>query len=232
MKINGRVWTDYGDGLSTLVDQRFRALVWSFGSSWQCKVIVNYPCGRKGDPGICLEMQQDMRSAMRHAVAWIKRYQWRDPDGPEAVYRAAMRNYPSIFPDRLRVVDHVWFVIGNGYAWLDGSVVNTSPDARRRAGRERLRTESPKELLRRAGVDVASRPDPEATRYHFCPVSQDYSLVSTVPDDVRNDWLSAAWEAAQLLRDKSEGEDTDANRLAGQQICERLPGRFGRRIAG
>ena len=37
--------------------------------------------------------------------------------------KLALINYPEIYPNALTVYDHWFCVIGNGYKWLDGELV-------------------------------------------------------------------------------------------------------------
>src|SRR5208282_5778818 len=42
--------------------------------------------------------------------------------------KLCFKNYGDLFPNRVSLLDHIFFVIGNGYDWLDGAVVSISGD--------------------------------------------------------------------------------------------------------
>lgn len=227
LRAAGRVWNDNGDGYETLIDGRFTATVWPFGNGWQCKVLVD-GSGKRGRVGICLAMQPDRTRAMRHALAWIKRYQWRTPQTPEALYATSLRRWPTLYVDRVQVIEHVWYVIGNGYDWLDGAIVDTSPEdyleASRMERRHRKDDRAIEALLREMKIEPSRlrgpppKPDAEG-RFHFYPAAENYSLVACVPADARPEWIRAAVEAADILRRLS---DDESNRALGERVHNEL----------
>lgn len=110
----------------------------------------------------------------------------------EQVFADCYKYYPDLFRTRVDVIDHLFFVVGNGYRWVDGVLVEINPDPLARI-----------EYQLDADDDgVRPLPDDGEPRC-FYPVSRDYSAVYTVPDDVRPDWLALAYTAAIMLRDRS-----------------------------
>jgi hypothetical protein len=110
----------------------------------------------------------------------------------EQVFADCYKYYPDLFRTRVNVIEHLFFVIGNGYRWVDGGLVETNPEPLARI-----------EYQLDADDDgVRPLPDDGEPRC-FYPVSRDYSAVCTVPDDVKPDWLVLAYAAAIMLRDRS-----------------------------
>jgi hypothetical protein len=93
--------------------------------------------------------------------------------------------YPGIFPTRARVLDQIFLTIGNGLDWRDGALFSVGE--RHESARERLE----------AGEEITW--DLNESPVSFYPMSDNYSGVFTVPDDVRHDWLAGAFEILRLV---------------------------------
>lgn len=135
-------------------------------------------------------------------------------------------DYPSLFQTRLDCLNHLFFVIGNGYSWQDGEIVCHSgrPDEREKAYRAKRKAEDEarwlarlKELDERIAAgenlqeyrdDVAADkwwedppvgpvPD-DGQDYAFYSVCE-YSLINQVPTNATAEWLELAREAAEAL---------------------------------
>lgn len=119
------IWENYPghDGVCARVGNKFIARTWQFGSIDQCVVDVVGV-----DTRICLEPQSARIHAKKHAIEWIRQYEARGPLSVEETFKNCYESYPTLFRTRLDCIDHILFVIGNGYGWLDGACIDESPE--------------------------------------------------------------------------------------------------------
>jgi hypothetical protein len=235
----GRIWesneTYYDNDWHTTVDERFHVSTWKFGSIHQSKVFIDYKHLMEGkhtdsikcdgSVGVCLRPGKTMVEAMQIGLDWIEKFKQNGPASVEEVFKDSWEHWPTLFPNgnRIAVIDHILFVIGGGYGWVDGAVMCLSPDdyleSRRRDEEDKERQEMRKavkearELLKKYKLDKGEEPEDdwedvrakywETGIYSFYPVSKNYSNICLVPDDVKPEWLTLSYEAALLLRDKS-----------------------------
>lgn len=214
----GHTWQRWDDGWSTSVG-RFFVGVWPFGDGWQSKVYVEDPdntdpvSDKAKEVGVYLGCWPSMDEAMRRAHAWVVAY---EPQSVESVLAGMFADYPDLFRTLADAYDHLFFTVGNGYDWLDGALVETVQDPAERsvdpmsaygnlpyAVRQRL------QQILREKKDLPKGPvhDDGAPR-PFYPLS-DYSLITRVPDNVRPDWLDAAYEAAWAYHDRASPYNQD-----------------------
>jgi hypothetical protein len=164
----GCIWQHDGEGWSTDVNERVSATTWKFGSIHQCKVFIKYPQMRASahngkSVGIGLQCQPTMRSAMKHGVEWAQNYIENDPKSVEQVFADCFAHWPTIYGTRVSVIEHLFFVIGNGYEWLDGAIVSTGPEdyieAQQR--REYRKNNPDPEMIKRNKLfqDLLDKPD-------------------------------------------------------------------------
>ncbi len=249
----GRVWTHDGEGRAAKFDDDTFLHTWEFGDIWQGKIVVRYPYAKREHIGVgrsvgfCLEPRKTRLLAMRHLVAWAAIVRNAAPVSVKAFIKKQMKDWPEMYATEEHLIDEVFFVIGNGFDWLDGQVVSLSPDSvdteatirdqvEKRMGlkREKEFWEKMNPMLKQLGVDPvewrkeADQEFVKAPRV-FYPVSLDYSLVSTVPDDVLPDWLAWAYKAAKLYRDSvpEKLHDKEGAKL-GQKLVANLEKRFPR----
>lgn len=245
---------------------RYHLHVWPFGQIYQCKVIVQYAysserfyLGAIDDDspavGICLSASETRDKAMKLGLKWIEEYEATGPATPERLFQSCYENWKTLYQTRPDVIDHVFYTIGNGYDWLDGAIVNTGPYDHIEAADsdledkmdgiaadwEELRKKHPDlpELpwKKREHYKVGPHPDDHAPR-SFYPASERYSNLTLIPEDVTNDWLEVCYEAALMLRDRSDVEapnDEDrarqiGNKVLGERLVTRIENKFGRRL--
>ena len=133
------------------------------------------------------------------------------------------RDWKTLFRTRADAIDHLFFVIGNGYEWRKGALVrkldemDAMPDPFANHPNETIREVYAKLRAEEDAMPVGPLPDDGKLR-HFYPVCG-YSKINTVPANVRPDWLALAREAAIML---SERSDTAENREAGQRAVRKL----------
>jgi hypothetical protein len=147
----------------------------------------------------------------------------------------SLHDYPSLYKDttweksRLKVLDHLFLVNGNGYEWYDGYLVDKHDN-----------TSSKKKLPKYGKQKYTWRPDDswfstklyrdynwspeilevikndekfkdlafieEASGYTAKPYPvSEYSAICTAPDNIRPDWLAGAIEAAEWAKNFYSG---------------------------
>ena len=216
-----------------MVGDRFEVTTWKFGRIHQSKVFVRYPSSR--DPmdrtsiGVCLAPGKTRNEAMQRGLDWVAAY--KAPASPDELFPKLFRRWRTIYRTRADIIDHLFFVIGNGYSWMDGAIVPTSDedendgegacgdglgrpvavhppgspeymsDAYLRLPREEQRAIDDAYFYAREAALPIGPLPDDGAPRSFYPVCQ-YSAILCIPDDVRPDWLAVAYEAAVMLRDR------------------------------
>lgn len=160
----GHIWnsneTYYENDWHTDVDERFHVSTWKFGSIHQSKVFIDYEhlmdgkhtdsikCD--GSVGICLRYGKTMKEAMQIGLDWIEEFKDKGPASVERVFKDSWEYWPTLYPNgnRIAVIDHILFVIGGGYNWVDGAIMCTSPHDYLESVRRDREDESLKEALK------------------------------------------------------------------------------------
>ncbi len=130
---------------------------------------------------------------------------------PKETIRRSLINFPSLYQEPADVLHHLFAVIGNGFEWVNGHLINSWEDER----------DDPTQWIQDQIDDAADSPSLKLyyrkmmhtyqftkdnmedilehgdTRYAgtYYPLSQ-YSRILCVPDDVSNEWLKAAYQFA------------------------------------
>lgn len=127
----------------------------------------------------------------------------------------------SIFPTRESVLRHIFLVIGTGCEWRDG-LISVGVSARTVDGVKRLKAgEKPFHNQKRLDKDRKLFPDPdEKTKdCRFYPISDNYSPITMVPDDVRPDWLAGCHEIIDIVLEK---ENDSPRGKENKETCKRI----------
>jgi len=216
------------------INNKFSAMTWEFGSIHQCKVFIKYTHkidgkeytapGFEDQVGIGLTPGKTRDEAMIRAIDWIETFKRKGILSSNKLFKKCQKNYPELFPNRNSILEHLFFVIGNGYDWLDGCLIELNPSDHLefKAATKELNEfqeiidrakNSGREARRLLGLPEAEEEEDTLKSYRdkvwkgdklpFYPVSKNYSNICCVPDDVQTHWLKIAYEAAILLRDKS-----------------------------
>ena len=130
-----------------------------------------------------------------------------------------MVEYPTLFPSKVQAIHHLFWVIGNGYDWVDGELISIdephpitpysiSEDHRRmheeyRKMYEDVAVYDANWEMRERGLIAFSKflfENDDYIRTYRIELSSIYPLcehakVLTVPSDVKPDWLKVAWES-------------------------------------
>lgn len=125
--------------------------------------------------------------------------------------------YPDIFPTRKHCLDHLFCVIGNGYEWVNGELVD---DDNKYEKRYKLRKPIKKAEFWREehwyqmnefyndlrGLDEKQK-IPMQYNFEWYPLSKKYSALFTYPEDIKDDWKALLEECKQMLI--ADGIDLD-----------------------
>jgi hypothetical protein len=189
---------------------------WRFGEIHQCVVNI-------GDVRVGLAPCGDVDSALEKGVVWAETFEKNGPPDMPTVFEDCFKNWPTIYQTRIDVINHIFFVIGNGYEWVDGSIICTSPEdatspfqnhrelvrAKRLARLKASAAAGDKRAIETMQImgklfeEPTPGPHPDGPPpYSFYPVC-DFSKICHVPDNVTDSWLRVAYGAAVLLRDHS-----------------------------
>lgn len=258
IQYGGHTWISDDYSSSAIINDKLTALTREFGDIYQAAVYIKYNHLIEGKEhnrfsdrdGLCISLRygRTREQAMQHCFDWVAQYQVNGVPTSEEAFQDCYKYYPDLFPNRAAVLDHWFFVSGNGYGWLDGSIVDTSPGDRELGPSEHMKEMSRvikeiEEQLAELGCLIEKDPPGilwEKPPYAFYYVSE-YSKICNVPDDVKPEWLALAYEAALLLRDhsgvpnvkskrynfgKEEVERQEENRKIGADIVRQLERRF------
>lgn len=115
--------------------------------------------------------------------------------------------YPDLNPTRKHVLNHLFCVIGNGYHWVNGELVDDDPLHKRYKMIGKIkRAKGPNEDLWNQYSAIQKlhaekipdfKPNPKMV-FHWYPLSQ-HSYLFDYPDDIKPDWLAVLNECKELL---------------------------------
>lgn len=210
-------------------DDRFMAMTWKIENTYQCKIYIKYNHMIEGkkyisfrpNDEICINLSsgKTREEANSRALEWIKTFKIKGVLSANKLFKKCMKEYPNLFSNRIAILSHLFFTGGNGYDWLDGSIIKNNQSAHLEMKIIRKKNKESDDVVARIKETrrvLISEPkediDDEASyynslaktdKYMFYPVSREYSKICHVPDDVTSSWLKISYEAAILLRDKS-----------------------------
>lgn len=121
--------------------------------------------------------------------------------------------YPDLFPDRKHCMNHLFCVIGNGYEWENGELVNpSSPYAKRYKLMEPIikakgrneeqymdfckQEQKIKELM---GDKYKITPFNYIYNFTWCPLAETSSYLLNYPKEIKQDWLELLKECRNLM---------------------------------
>lgn len=139
----------------------------------------------------------------------------REPKSLEYYVNRTIWNYPlsyrssSYWASRVKVLNHLFFVIGNGLEWIDGRLADVCSDTSRKpfkAFPPGYFNEQFAVLYTRPpfpGSKIKFRPLNEFSEYEPCaqfyPISQ-YSRAFALPPEIRRDWYEGIRELVTLAK--------------------------------
>ena len=113
----------------------------------------------------------------------------------EVTLQAMYDNYPLLFADRVDCLNHLFCVIGNGYDWVNGELVDPSD--------EKAPPKNPllNGMAHQYNKITLRAFQPRKKRWYFYPegVNKKYAYLFNYPADIKEDWLAAINECRQML---------------------------------
>lgn len=118
--------------------------------------------------------------------------------------------YPDLFPTRKHALDHLFCLIGNGYEWVNGELVDNDDIYTKRY---KLRKPIKKAFFEKEYTwcnwhyifkEIANQSNkPMNPNYEFSwsEISKEYSYICNYPDNIKEDWLNLLKECQQLLKE-------------------------------
>lgn len=152
--------------------------------------------------------------------------------------------YPTLFGHRSRALDHLFIVIGNGYAWENGRLVPVhedpdplpfdewlahQPTRLRASGLGFDRSDEAIVAAEREAAERARTPLGASRRgvaYTPYPLSENYSGACTVPEDAQPDYVLGAIEALDTHVSLAERAGDERERLKALDALATLHARF------
>lgn len=117
--------------------------------------------------------------------------------------------YPEIFPTRKHCLDHLFCVIGNGYEWLNGELVDKYDEYEKRY---KLKNPIKKaefkheenwynmnKFYNKLYALDENQKIPMQYDFKWYPLSRNYSALFTYPKDIKDDWRALLEECKQML---------------------------------
>lgn len=118
--------------------------------------------------------------------------------------------YPDLYPTRKHCLNQLFCVIGNGYKWINGELVDTDPDE----FTKRYKFKKPVDrAVSRSEEHWYSMADwhkqlkqidpehniPEQYQFEWYPVYPDYAYITNYPDNITDSWKAVLNECRELL---------------------------------
>ena len=119
--------------------------------------------------------------------------------------------YGDIFYTRKACLDHLFCVIGNGYEWENGELVEKEIDERflRYKFKKDVVHAEPTEHVKCMGELRERLRGSDKNEDTWYPIAKDYSYICNYPDDIKPDWLNILNECKEML--KADGIDVPQN---------------------
>ena len=116
--------------------------------------------------------------------------------------------YPDLFPTRKHCLDHLFCVIGNGYEWENGELVNDGVFEKRYKMRKHVERAVPRnenlynqmfEIHKRLKEIDEDYKIPFSYNFEWHRLYHKYSKIFTYPEDIKDDWMNLIEETKKLL---------------------------------
>ena len=114
--------------------------------------------------------------------------------------------YGDLFYSRELCLDHLFCVIGNGFEWRDGELVDLDEDERieRYELKEDIKHAEPTSSVREIGLMKETMlkyrtKNKEEKEDKWYPISEEYSYICNYPRDIKEDWLALIEECKGYL---------------------------------
>lgn len=149
----------------------------------------------------------------------------------ENTLQIMMDFHGDLFYTRQKCLDHLFCVIGNGYEWKDGELIDTDVDERvtrytfikdiehAEPSLETKMTGLQEEQILMTKIQLKSLENPkilEMLPQKWYPISEEYSYICNYPEDIKPDWLALINECISMLNNDGitvpENKPYDYNR--------------------
>lgn len=238
--------------ICTIYD-RYHVKVWPFGDIKQCAISIDNEFEAK-PARIGLEPSKRIDTAKRKGIKWVEEYHknFKLKNKPFMTFleteQDCFKYYPSLFETRNDVINQLFFVIGNGYDWLDGGLISGDqepkllPEERSKNSLEKLLEsfenfdkkykdfeekykddDSLKDFFKKFKEVKIEKEISSANKNDFYPICE-YSKIVNIPNNITKDWLEVSWTAAKMLENDIKKE----NRKWAKKIIQDLENRFGK----
>ena len=125
----------------------------------------------------------------------------------ETTIQRMFDRYPDLFSTRKECLNHLFCVIGNGYEWKRGQIVECGEDdevepfiieeEKKDYEVKHPKAEPSKENIQKWNERKALYP--MCYEFKWYPVCE-FSLINEIPDDARPDWKEAVEECKKMLK--------------------------------
>ena len=122
----------------------------------------------------------------------------------------------DLFYTRQKCLDHLFVVIGNGYEWKDGELIDTDEDSRHKRYRlvkdvehaepERfiyemglMREQTMESKIREKALKNPKMLDMLPLKWY--PLAEEYSYICNYPEDIKPDWKALIDECKAMLEE-------------------------------
>lgn len=139
-------------------------------------------------------------------------------DGSLLQLIAASRTvYPDLFASDLEVLNHLFFVIGNGFAWDKGRLVDLFEDEQFTHALKGVVGKDKKLFLDYPAYEEKHRQPDRRVFYPIC----EFSRIMTMPEDVQSDYLDIGEMLVDtLLANRNEKSQTWWGKKAKKHILK------------
>ena len=116
--------------------------------------------------------------------------------------------YPELYPTRKHALNFLFCVIGNGYDWINGELVDNDNkyEKRYKLRKPIKKAEFPDEQrwlemnkFYRELYEGEEKKIPWEYDFEWYPLAKDYAKLYNYPDDIKPDWKELLEECKQLL---------------------------------
>lgn len=124
--------------------------------------------------------------------------------------------YGDLFYTRQKCLDQLFCVIGNGYEWKNGELIDTDMDDRstRWTLVKDIKYAKPDQMIYEIGIQKQQTMETkiytkalknpkilELLPSKWYPLSEEYSYICNYPDDIKPDWLKLINECKKMLEE-------------------------------
>lgn len=116
--------------------------------------------------------------------------------------------YPDIFPTRKHCLNQLFCVIGNGFEWINGELIDNDDEYSKRyklrkfVQKAKFKNEQTWLDHREYYINLYDGDNSKIPwRYHFSwyPLHKDFSKLYNYPEDIKDDWKELLEECKQML---------------------------------